>query len=312
MIERRTFVRAGLAFPFAAKLACSQDVPNSAGQGRPRLKAPSLACDSHMHIYDPSHFPFVSSSRVAPKDATVPDYRRFQKRIGTTRVVVVTPRNYGTDNRVTVDAISLFAPNARGVAVLHPNVTDADLKHLHAAGVRGIRFSLGDPASAVVTPAMIEPLSNRASDFGWHVQFNVSGDQIVELAGVLNRLPCQMVFDHMANPPLPAGIRHPSHAVMRGLIDKGRAWVKLSGPYSNSRIGAPSYPEAAIIARSFVRAAPERLVWGSDWPHPSLPDDAKPDDAVLLDLLLDWAPVAVTRNRILVENPQALYGFGAG
>jgi D-galactarolactone isomerase len=222
----------------------------------------------------------------------------------------VTPRNYRVDNRATVDAISQLGIDARGVAVLYPSVTDAELKKLHDGGIRGIRFTLGNPAVAVVTPAMIEPLAKRVADLGWHIQFNMSGEQIVELADVLRRLPTQMVFDHLANPPLPAGIDHSSHGIVRELIDKGRTWVKVSGAYSNSKIGPPSYPEATKIAQAFVKAAPERLVWGSDWPHPGLPDNNKPNDALLFDLLLEWAPDEAARNRILVQNPEALYGFG--
>jgi predicted TIM-barrel fold metal-dependent hydrolase len=126
---------------------------------------------------------------------------------------------------------------------------------------------------------------------------------------MLRRLPTQLVFDHLAHPPLPAGVDHPSHRIVRDLVDRRRAWVKLSGAYSNSKVGAP-YPEATKIAQAFVRAAPERLVWGSDWPHPGLPDGKKPDDALLFDLLMEWAPDDATRNRILVRNPAALYGFG--
>ena len=311
MMERRAFVRAAVAAAtsVSAREADAQEVPNSAGTSRPKLQAPAHACDCHLHIYDPARFPLAPSPRVAPTRAALPQYRMLQKRIGTTRAVIVTPRNYATDNRATVDAIAQLGAGARGVAVLHPTVTDAELKRLDAEGVRGIRFSLGDPASAVVTPAMIEPLAKRVAGFGWHVQFNLGGEQIVELAAVFSRLPVQMVFDHLASPPLPAGIGHPSHGIVRGLIDKGRAWVKLSGAYSNSRIGPPSYPEAAVIARDFVKAAPERLVWGSDWPHPSLDDAHKPDDALLFDLLLQWAPDEATRHRILVRNPEALYGF---
>ncbi len=233
----------------------------------------------------------------------------LQQRIGTTRAVIVTPRNYATDNRATVDAIAQLAPDARGVAVLHPDVKDAELRTLDEAGIRGIRFSLGDPASAVVTPAMIEPLAKRIADLGWHIQLNMGGEQILELGSLLSRLPTPMVFDHLGNPPLPAGAGHPSHAFIRKLIDQGRAWVKLSGAYSNSRIGPPSYLEATAIARAFVRAAPERLVWGSDWPHPSVSNDQKPDDAALFDLLTDWAPGEALRQRILVRNPETLYGF---
>jgi D-galactarolactone isomerase len=220
----------------------------------------------------------------------------------------VTPRNYATLNQVTLDAIAQLGPNARGVAVVHPTITNAELKQLHDGGVRGIRFSLSDPATSVVKLDMVEPLSKRVADLGWHVQFNVEGPQIVEWADLLRRLPTQLVFDHLGHPLLPAGIEHPSHAIVRGLIDRGRAWVKLSGAYSNTRVGPP-YPDATRIAQAFVKAAPERLVWGSDWPHPSEPPDRKPNDAQLFDLLSEWAPNEATRHRILVENPVTLYGF---
>ena len=309
-IGRRRFLAGAGALAASGMSAQAQhNVPNSAGTEAPKLKAPANACDCHMHIYDPERFAMPPSPRVAPSNAAVSHYRLLQKRIGTTRVVVVQPRNYAIDNRVTVDAIAQLGPNARGVAVLHPTVTDAELKALHAAGVRGIRFTLGDPATAVVKVDMIEPLAKRVADLGWHVQFNVEGAQIVELADLLRRLPTPLVFDHLANPPLPAGIEHPSHAIVRGLIDRGRTWVKLSGAYSNSKIGPPSYPEATKTARAFVSAAPERLVWGSDWPHPTMPNDKKPNDALLFDLLTEWAPDEATRNRILVRNPEALYGF---
>ena len=242
-------------------------------------------------------------------DARVTDYRQLQRRIGTTRTVVVSPAAYGTDNRVTLDAIAQLGPNARGVAVLHPTVTEDELRALHEGGIRGIRFTLGDPATAVVKVDMIEPLAKRVAGLGWHLQFNVEGEQIVELADLLRRLPTPLVFDHLGNPPVAAGIDHPSHAIVRGLVDKRRAWVKLSGAYSNSKIGPPTYPEATKVAQAFVKAAPERLVWGSDWPHPTMPNDDKPNDALLFDLLAEWAPDPATRHRILVQNPEALYGF---
>lgn len=307
MIGRRNFIQGAIAL--AALRANAQEVPNSVGTNRPKLKAPAHAADCHMHIYNPAQFPFAPTARPAPAHAAVPQYRMLQNRIGTSRVVIVTPRNYVVDNRATVDAIAQLGADARGVAVLHPTVTDAELKKLHDGGIRGIRFSIADPKVSVVTPAMIEPLAKRVAALGWHIQFNMSGEQVVELADVLRRLPTQIVFDHLAYPPLPAGVAHPSHKIVLGLLEQRRAWVKLSGAYINTKIGPPSYPEATAIARDFVKAAPERLVWGSDWPHPSLPDGHKPDDALLFDLLQVWAPDEAVRNRILVRNPETLYGF---
>src|SRR5262245_41585898 len=317
MITRRTFVQAssmagisaaGAGIPLGS--AKAQAVPNSAGTNAPKLKAPPNAADCHMHTYDPARFAMPPNPRVAPANARVEEYKLLQRRIGTTRVVIVQPRNYATDNRVTLYAISQFGGNARGVAVVNPSVTDAELKAFNEGGIRGIRFSLADPSSRAVSPEMVEPLAKRVADLGWHVQFNVDGPMIDEMASILRRLPTPMVFDHLAHPPLPAGIDHSSHKIVRELIDKGRTWVKVSGAYSNSKIGPPSYPEATKIAQAFVKAAPERLVWGSDWPHPGLPDNNKPNDALLFDLLIEWAPDEATRNRILVQNPEALYGFG--
>jgi predicted TIM-barrel fold metal-dependent hydrolase len=313
-IGRRAFMQAAGLATLSASGAMQMStafgqiaVSNSSGTEPPKLKAPVNATDCHMHIYNPAQFAMPPSPRVAPTNAAVDQYRLLQKRIGTTRVVIVTPRNYFTDNRATVDAIAKLG-NARGVSVLHDDVPEAELKRLNDAGIRGTRFSLGDPATAVVKPEMIEPLAKKIAPLGWHIQFNMQGEQIVELAAVLRRLPTPMVFDHLGIPPLLAGATHASHAIIRELIDKNRAWVKLSGAYLNSKAGPP-YPEATAIAQAFVKAAPERLVWGSDWPHPTSPGPSKPNDAQLFDLLAEWAPNEQTRHRILVENPEALYGF---
>lgn len=259
-----------------------------------------------MHIYDP-RFPQLAS-RSPVSHAAVPDYRLLQKRIGTTRVVVVQPRNHATENQVTLDAVAQLGPGARGIAVLHPTVTDAELKKLDAGGIRGIRFSLGDPATAVVTIDMVEPLSKRIAALGWHVQLHMPGDMIAENADLLRRLPSPIVIDHMGRFPPAAGLAHPAYKIILGLIEKGRTWVKLAGAYLNTQVGPPNYADATKIARAFVQAAPERLVWGSDWPHPT-EKDHKPDDARLFDLLAEWARDGKTRNRVLVTNPEVLYGF---
>lgn len=282
----------------------TQAVPNSTGTAPPKLAAPANTADCHIHIYDKR---YPSSGHVVD-NSTVADYRLLQKRIGFERVVIVTPRCYGTDNTVTVDAIQeLGINNARGVGVLRPDVADATLKRLNDSGIRGIRFTVGDPKTAVVSIDMIEPLAKRIAAYGWHVQLNVPCDKIVEHADMLRRLPTQIVFDHLGHPPVAEGIKHPSHAVIRGMLDQRKAWVKISGAYMNTQIGPPTYADATLVAQAFVKAAPERLVWGSDWPHPSPRE--KPDDAVLFDLLTTWVADAATRNRILMNNPQELYGF---
>jgi predicted TIM-barrel fold metal-dependent hydrolase len=319
MVARRTFIKAASLAAIAATTSGvsmregvaqqAQQVPNSSGTAPPKLKAPANACDAHHHIYDPARFAMVPTpGRPAPSNGSMQEFRLLQKRLGTTRHVVVQPRNYGVENEVTLDALKQAGGNARGVVVVRPNITDAELKRYDAAGVRGIRFSIGDPKSRVVQPDMIEPLARRVAPLGWHIQFYTEPEQVVELADILRRLPTPLVFDHLGHPALPAGIEHASHGIIRGLIDKGNTWVKLSGAYLNTQIGPPDYPDATKIAQAFVKAAPERLVWGSDWPHPTETDN-KPDDAVLFDLLSGWAPDEKTRNRILVNNPEVLYGF---
>src|SRR4051812_3799514 len=283
----------------------SHNVPNSSGANAPALKAPPGAADCHIHIYDSRFQPPVDR----PVNGTVSDYRLLQKRIGVSRVVIVQPRNYKTDNSPTVDAIrQLGIANARGIAVLHPTVEEAQLKRLDEAGIRGIRFTLGNAKHAVVSIDMIEPLAKRIAPYGWHVQLNMDPQQVVESAAMLKRLPTQIVFDHMGKPPLPAGVNHESHKAIRALLDTGRAWVKISGAYIVDD-NPPVYAEATKVAQEFVRAAPERAVWGSDWPHPG--PQVHPDDAVLLDLLSQWAPDEKLRKRILVENPEKLYGFAS-
>jgi predicted TIM-barrel fold metal-dependent hydrolase len=264
-----------------------------------------------MHIYDEARFP---PARPGPQsrmqsDAGVAQYRSLQRRIGTTRTVVVTPAAYVTDNRVTLDAIrALGLADTRGVAVVHPTATDAELKQLADGGIRGIRFSVFDPRSAAASIDMIEPLAGRVAALGWHLQIHMRADQIVENAALLGNLPAPVVFDHLGRLPQPAPLEHAAFGVIRRMIDQGRTWVKLSGAYMETDVGAPSYSDKRAVARAYVEAAPERVVWGSDWPHPT--EREKPDDATLFDLLAEWAPDAATRARILVTNPEALYGFG--
>ncbi|MGI4982827.1 MAG: amidohydrolase family protein [Janthinobacterium lividum] len=265
---------------------------------------PALACDAHMHVYDAA---FAHAGMLA-NEATADDYRRrFQERVGTRRTVVVTPRPYGVDNAVTLDAIRKLGPaHARGVAVVRPDVSDAELQWLHAGGIRGVRFTLYTPSQAAVGFDMVEPVAQRIRALGWHVQLHWTADQIVAHEALLRRLPCGIVFDHLGRLPMPQGIAHPAFAIMRRLLERGRTWMKLSGPYLDSRVAG--YADVAAVARAWIAAAPERLVWGSDWPHVT-ETHGKPDDVFLMETLSDWVEDDVTYRRILVETPAELYGF---
>jgi len=310
-IDRRSFLKTvGLAVAAASEgvlgtARAQQEVPFSSGTEAPKLRAPANACDCHMHIYD-SRFPVAPTATLRPPDAHVDAYRLFQNRIGTTRTVVVTPSTYGTDNRCTLDAVAQFGSTARAVAVVDATVSDEELARLAGLGVRGIRFNLVQ--TGATTLEMVEPLSNRVNELGWHVQIHMLADQIVQIEDLLLRLPSPIVLDHMARIPEPAGVKHPAFGVIRKLLDTGRVWVKVSGAYHDTKLGPPGYADTSAVARAYIQAAPERMVWGSDWPHPT-EKHQKPDDALLFDLLAVWAPDERTRHRILVENPQALYGF---
>ncbi len=283
-------------------------VPNSSGTSLPRYKAPPGTCDCHIHIYDP-RFKMKWPKLRAVTDASVEQYRLLQKRLGTARAVVVQPAAHGTDNAVTLDAVAqLGIENARGIAVCHPTVTDTELVAMNKAGIRGLRFTLHEPRTAVTSVEMIEPLAHRAHRLGWHVQLHLRAEQIVLWAQMIEKLPGTLVFDHMARLPQPQGPRHPALAIVKRLIDKGSTWVKLSGPYLETQVGPPRYADVKSTARALLEYAPQRCVWGSDWPHPTEPH-TKPDDAVLFDLVQEWTTDEITRMKILVANPATLYGF---
>jgi predicted TIM-barrel fold metal-dependent hydrolase len=311
VLKRRTFLQGIGVAAFAAagvsiRDANAQQVPWSSGTNLPKLKMPADACDCHHHIYD-SKFPIAPSATLKPGDAKAADYQALQKRIGTTRSVVVQPSTYGTDNSCTLEGMAQLGPASRGVAVVDTSVTDAELKRLNGLGIRGIRFNLVQAGATTVD--MLEPLSKRVADLGWHVQIHQTGDGIVKMEDVLQKVASPIVFDHMGRIPKDVGVDHPAYTVISRLIDKGRTWVKVSGAYMDTNVGPPTYADSTKLAQAYVKLAPQRMVWGSDWPHPTAKDDDKPNDATLVDLLTEWAPDEATRRRILVENPAELYGF---
>ena len=240
--------------------ADAQRVPYSTGTELPKLKAPANACDCHMHIYD-AKYPIAPTATLKPSDAVVAEYKLLQRRIGTTRNVVVTPSTYGTDNRITLDAIAQIGPTARGVAVVDTSIADAELKRMNDLGIRGIRFNLVQAGATTVD--MIEPLSKRVNDLGWHLQIAMKGDQIAAIEDLLLRVPSPIVFDHLGLLAQPNALDNPGFKTISKLIDKGKTWVKLSGAYLDSKVGPPSYSDMVPVARAYIKAAPERMVWGA-------------------------------------------------
>jgi predicted TIM-barrel fold metal-dependent hydrolase len=283
-------------------------MPDSLPSGRrPRLKAPAGTCDCHIHIFGPrDRFPLAAELAYVPRDATIEMYRALRRRLGIERTVVIQPSAYGTDNTCLLEALAAFGDTARGVAVVPTDVGDGELERLHAAGVRGLRFSF--VVKNAMPPADLERMASRIRPLGWHIQLRSTANDLVELASRLTKLDVEVCIDHMSSIPPAEGTNAPAFKTLLRLVGSGRIWVKLSAPYQLSRWGAPGYNDMSPHARALVRAAPERMVWGTNWPHPHPGVVTKPDDADLLDTLLDWADEP-QRVAMLSINPARLYGF---
>jgi predicted TIM-barrel fold metal-dependent hydrolase len=304
--RRSVIVGAGMALVAGKVGAQGVAVPFSKGTGLPTFKLPPNAVDCHMHFYH-SRFPMTANVVNRSPDATPEQYKLLQQRLGMSRVVVVTPSAYGADNSATLDGMSAFGDKARGVAVVTTDVTDAELKRLHGLGIRGIRFNLA--TAGTTTIEMVEPLAKRIAELGWHAQFHMRNNQIAEAESRFRDLPIQIIFDHLGRAPQPGATDHASYKAVRSLIDRGRAWVKLSGFYFETKVDEPSYADTAEVAHSYFRAAPERVVWGSDWPHVTEPADKKPDDAIMLDVFEAWGLTEAQKRQIFVSNPEKFYDF---
>lgn len=265
----------------------------------------TLACDAHIHVIDP-RFATAAGQRPAPGQ-TLADWQTMAQPLGLGRAVIVQAKVYGTDNRCTLAAIAQLNGQGRGIAVVDTSVTEAHLQALHEGGIRGLRFSLWNPTDAVVTIDMLEPLAQRIAALGWHIQLHLGAEQILDAQALIRRLPVPVVFDHLGRLPPERGTAHPAFRFIAERIDAGQAWVKLSGAYLNTAVGGPAYPDASEVAKAYARLAPQRLVWGSDWPH--LTERHAPDDANLLGLLLSWVGGERERQAVLVENPARLYGW---
>jgi D-galactarolactone isomerase len=270
----------------------------------PKLVAPPGACDCHMHIYE-ERFPLAPTATFKPPDAPISAYRKVQRELGLTRAIVVQPSGYGFDNRCTVEALAQFGPDARGVAVVCPDVAEAELERLTHAGVRGVRFHM--LGGGVLPWDALEGLAARVLPFGWHVQLQLDGRDLPLHEARLTSLPGTVVIDHVGKFLEPVAPEHPGFRALLRLLDSGRCWVKLSEPYSTSKVGGPHYEDVGLLARALVKANPERCVWASNWPHPNW--NPPPSTATMLDLLLEWTDDESTRTRILVDNPATLYGF---
>jgi D-galactarolactone isomerase len=272
----------------------------------PRLKVPPGACDTHIHFYRGT-YPRAPRGPAPPPDAWVPEYRQLQRWLGLERVVVVQPNAYGDDNRCTLDAVAALGSAARAVVVVRPEVSEAELQRLTEAGARAVRI-MSLPGGALQLD-MLHQVAARVRAVGWHPIVQLDGRTLPEHEASLRRIEGDYVIDHTGKFLVPVSPEHEAFKCLLRLVERGNCYVKLSAPYEVSVAGPPRYEDVGRLAKALVRAAPERMLWASNWPHPSAPADKYPNDADLLDLLLDWAPEEATRQRILVDNPARLYGF---
>ena len=272
----------------------------------PRVVFPPGTCDCHAHIFGAQQrFPFAPSHGYVPPEASIESYVKMLRTIGCERAVIVQPSVYGTDNRCTVDALRSGKFPFRGVAVIDDKTTDSELEDMHRAGVRGIRLNLKSKGSTAVLDSAAR-LAQRIKTRGWHLQFYLDVREMPQIDELLVKLPVDIVIDHFAHVAIADGIEGPSFRTLLRLAQHERCWFKLIGPYRISR-QPPTFPDVTPFARALVAAAPDRCVWGTDWPHPNA--DFMPNDGELADMVTEWIPDATLRKRVLVENPARLYDF---
>ena len=283
---------------------------------------PAGACDCHTHIHpDPAKFPFFAGRVYTPELASPEEMSALHKALKMERVVIVTPSIYGPDNSATLFGMTARGTNARGVAVIDDKTTESDLDAMGRAGFRGIRLNLttGGVHDPAVGRARFSAAVERIKARGWHVQLFTSLQMISAIKDLVAASPVPVVFDHFGGAQAALGVAQPGFADLLELVKSGKAYVKISGAYRASNLG-PDFADAAPLAQALISANAERIVWGTDWPHPDSVtppgkqiSDVTPlfqiDDGRLLNQLPVWAPDAAIRKKILVDNPTRLYGF---
>ena len=272
----------------------------------PRLKAPAGACDTHIHFYDGAYATLPGTP--TPGDASVGDYRQVMDWLGIERCVVVQPNAYGDDNRLTMDSVAALGQDkARAVVVVKPGLPEAELERLTESGARGARIMALH--GGTVGLDQMDAVAAISRPFGWHLIVQIDGRNFPDHEAQLMALPGPFVIDHVGKFLEPVTTDHAAFKSLLRILDTGRAYIKIAAAYETSKTGRPAYEDVGALAKALIRAAPDRAIWASNWPHAQAAKVGYPNDAGLLDLLLDWAPDEETVRKILVDNPARLYGF---
>ena len=273
----------------------------------PRFRCPPGTTDTHIHLFGPAdRYPFDPSTYYISADALPETNIALQDTLGISRAVIISGGGYGRNTLHLADTLARFPDRYRGVALVPDEIASAEIGRLDKLGVRGVRFMSGSRGG--VLPTISETLAARVAEHGWHVQFYPHGADIADFADRLLALPNTIVLDHFASVSAGKGVDQPAMKTLFRMLDTGRVWIKLSGPM---RCMPGDFPYAAVtpLARALVAHAPERLVWGTDWPHVNMDGRGMPNDGDLVDLIPEWITDAGDRQRILVDNPCSLYGF---
>lgn len=277
---------------------------SAAAGRRPLLRLPAGACDAHCHVFGPAHrFPYAPDRRYTPEDAPKEALAALHRRLGIERAVIVQASCHGRDNSAMVDCLMSAPERYRGVAILDATADGKEIESLHRAGVRGVRFNFVRHLGGAPDQETMQRVLARVRPFGWHVVLHLDAPDIESLAPMIRNLPMTTVIDHMGRVPAAGGIEQPAFRALLELAREDHVWVKVSGA---ERVAEPPFVSAVPLARALMQAAPERVLWGTDFPHPNLRHPV--DEADLVDLLEHYGDEAGIR-RLLVDNPAELYGF---
>ncbi|MFO0254896.1 MAG: amidohydrolase family protein [Betaproteobacteria bacterium] len=277
----------------------------------PKFRMPALACDTHAHVMGPAARYDYSPARVyTPPDCLPAQYRHLLDALGVERAVLIQPSVYGTDNAAMLDAMKADPKRLRGVAVVDPSISDGDLRALDAAGIRGLRVNIVDVKDrkpGTLPLDVLSPLAARIKPMGWHIEFLMHANEFPDLDQTFADFPVPVVLGHLGYMKGCPGTDNPGFQALLRLMQAGKAWVKLTGPY---RISNHDLPHADTIpyAHALIKANPAQVIWGTDWPH-VMHKGRIPNDGELTNLLLDWVPDEKQREQVLVANPAKLYGF---
>jgi predicted TIM-barrel fold metal-dependent hydrolase len=277
----------------------------SANAGNEAFALPSGSCDSHCHVFGPAeHFPFSPNRKYEPEDSPKEALAALHRRLGVERAVIVQASAHGTDNGAMLDALAWRPETYRGVAIIDSDIDDRTLTRMQQAGVRGIRFNFVKSLGGYPDPEEFRSAVERAAHLGWHVVLHLKGEDLLTLKDEIAGLPLPFVIDHMGRIDVALGVGQPAFAALLELVRRGDGWVKLSGA---ERMTAAPYDDAVPFARALLDAAPERILWGTDFPHPNLASPV--DEGDLVQLIPRFARTPEEQERLLVTNPAALYGF---